>query len=250
MKTLYESIMQFRSQSHEIEESILSKAGVGKIYSIRKWVENHLSLSSFTWALADNIDEHVSFNSDDSINVSGYEPWFFLDYDEKIPDFIQFRKAETFALAWNGVIDDWSFLPSKMQRLFLTNRNSFGVTTVKNLKLDLGKIQMDPDGVFEINTTQIDIRDIEIKMGKSSRIRLSVPAKKYVNIKCDATDILLDFVSAKEISRLIKIDRDGYVKNMDDLFPKKNYPNLKSVVLSTQVKDLIFDKGIKKWRLM
>ena len=107
-------------------ESIISKSGVGKIYSIRKWVENHLSLSSFTWALADNIDEHVSFNSDDSINVSGYEPWFFLDYDEKIPDFIQFRKAETFALAWNGVMDDWSFLPNKMQRLFLTPHMSKG----------------------------------------------------------------------------------------------------------------------------
>ena len=41
MKTLYESIMQFRSQSHEIEESILNKSGVGKIYQIQSWLDEH-----------------------------------------------------------------------------------------------------------------------------------------------------------------------------------------------------------------
>lgn len=230
-------------------ESILSKAQVGKIQCIREWLKTHLSLSSFTWAPACNLERHVSFNSDDSINVIGFEPWFFLDNNEKIPDIIQFREAETFALAWNGVMDDWSFLPDKMQRLFFTNHRTFGVTTVKNLKLDLDKIQLNPTDIFELNSTKIDIQDIEIKMGKYKKIKLNVPGRKFINIKCDATDILLDSISSDEVARWIKTDpATRYITNMEHFFPKKNYPKLTYIALGTKTKDLMFDEDVKKWK--
>lgn len=249
MRSLYESIIQSRFPDHKIEESVLTKSGVGKIYRIREWLKYHLSLSSFNWEPTTNIDQHVSFNQDDTINIIGFRPWIFLDTNEKIPDHIRFKEAGTFALAWNGIMDDWSFLPDKMQRLFLTNHRMFGATTVKNLKLDLDKVQLNPTDIFELNSTKIDIQDIEIKMGKNKKIKLNVPGRKFVNIKCDATDILLDSISSDEVARMVITDPvSGYIKNMDHFFPKKNYPNLTYIALGTKDKDLVFDKDAKKWK--
>ena len=91
MKTLYESIMQFRSQSHEIEESILNKSGVGKIYLIQKWLDEH-GIKNYT------INNKEEVDVDGDVDLSKKELTEF-------PPFIQFGTVKGyFNCSFNGLV--------------------------------------------------------------------------------------------------------------------------------------------------
>ena len=91
MKTLLESIMQSRFPVHKIEESILNKSGVGKIYQIQSWLDEH------------DI-ENYTINNKGEIDVDGDVLLSNCGLTE-LPPFIQFGTVKgCFNCSFNGLV--------------------------------------------------------------------------------------------------------------------------------------------------
>ena len=85
-----ESIMQSRFPVHKVDESILNKSGVGKIYLIQKWLDEH-GIKNYT------------INSKEEINVDGYVDLSGCGLTE-FPQFIQFGVVKgNFGCAFNSL---------------------------------------------------------------------------------------------------------------------------------------------------
>ena len=90
MRTLYESIMQSRFPAYKIEESILNKSGVGKIYLIQKWLDEH-DIKNYT------------INNKGEIDVAGDVDLSNCGLTE-LPSFIQFGAVKgSFDCSYNNI---------------------------------------------------------------------------------------------------------------------------------------------------
>ena len=91
MKPLYESIMQSRFPVHKIDESILNKSGVGKIYQIQSWLDEY-GIKNYT------------INNKGEVDVDGDVNLMRKGLTE-IPSFIQFGTIKgNFDCSYNNLM--------------------------------------------------------------------------------------------------------------------------------------------------
>ena len=123
MKTLVETIMQSRFPVHKIEESILNKSGVGKIYQIQSWLDEH-GIKNYT------------INSKGEVDVDGHVPLNGCGLTE-FPQFIQFGTVKgQFSCAFNH-LTTLRGCPRVVKQSFYCNSNE--LTSLEGAPKKVGK---------------------------------------------------------------------------------------------------------------